>query len=247
MKRGAIRVAAAGDVHASEERRDEIAAAFASLDGAADLVLLAGDLTTHGEPDEAVPLAAACEQLRVPVVAVLGNHDWHRDRAAEIAAVLAEAGAYVLDPGWTVLGVDGTRVGVAGTKGFVGGFPDSAMTDFGEPSLRRVYRETTAEVEALDRGLAAIADCALRIALLHYSPTQTTLAGEPRGLWAFLGSDRLSRPIAEHTPELVVHGHAHAGTFEGYVGAVPVFNVAIPVMGKEFWIFELEGRDDGHV
>src|ERR687891_142143 len=85
-----------------------------------------------------------------------------------------EAGVAVLDPGWTVVDVGGTHVGVAGTKGFVGGFPDSAMSDFGEPSLRRVYRETTAEVEALERGLAAVADCALRIALLHYSPTQTT-------------------------------------------------------------------------
>ncbi len=132
-------------------------------------------------------------------------------------------------------------MGIVGLKGFVGGFPDSALPDFGEPLLRQVYAETTLDVEALDRELAAIADCEIRIVLLHYSPTQTTLEGEPRGIWAFLGSDRLGRPIADHRPDLVVHGHAHAGAFEGFVGAVPVYNVATHVTGRDFWIFDLPG------
>jgi Icc-related predicted phosphoesterase len=131
-------------------------------------------------------------------------------------------------------------VGVVGTKGFVGGFPDSALPDFGEPVLRRVYAETTAEVEALDSGLDAVADCPLRIVLLHYSPTPTTLEGEPKGIYAFLGSDRLATPVSDHVPDLVLHGHGHAGTFEGFIGKVPVYNVSVPVMQRDFWVFELE-------
>jgi uncharacterized protein len=237
-----VRIAAAGDVHCSPDRREEIEASFARIAEEADIVLLAGDLTTHGEPDEAAVLAEACRDLAIPVLVVLGNHDWHADRCDEIVAVLEEAGVTVLERAWAVQELNGTRVGVVGTKGFVGGFPDSALPDFGEPVLRQVYAETTAEVTALARGLAAIADCPLRIVLLHYSPTTTTLEGEPRGIYAFLGSDRLAEPISEHVPDLVLHGHGHAGTFEGFIGAIPVYNVSVPVMGRDFWVFELEQR-----
>jgi uncharacterized protein len=239
-KRDVIRIAAAGDVHCSEENREAVAAAFAQVAEEADAVLLAGDLTTYGEPEQAAVLADACRGLGIPVVAVLGNHDWHADRATEIVAVLEAADVIVLDRSWAVLELGESNVGIVGTKGFVGGFPDSTLTDFGEPSLRAVYAETTDEVEALDRGLDAVAGCEHRIVLLHYAPTSTTLEGEPPGIWAFLGSDRLARPIAEHRPDLVLHGHGHAGSFEGFVGAVPVFNVSIPVMGRDFWVFELE-------
>jgi Icc-related predicted phosphoesterase len=172
---------------------------------------------------------------------VLGNHDWHANRCDEVVAVLREAGIHVLDRESTVLDVAGTKVGIAGVKGFVGGFPDSELPDFGEPSLRRVYAETTEEVEALRRGLAEIAECPVRIALLHYAPTTTTLEGEPKVIWAFLGSDRLATPIAEHRPDLVLHGHGHMGTFEGFIGEVPVFNVAQPVIGRDYWIFSVDG------
>ena len=243
MKRAAsIRVAAAGDIHASPSRGAELEQAFAALRGRADLLLLAGDLTTYGEPEQAEVLAAVCDSLDMPVLAVLGNHDWHSGRQDEIAAVLEAGGITMLDRSWTVVDLDGTNVGVVGTKGFVGGFPDSELPDFGEPLLRRVYAETSDEVTALERGLQEVADCPLRIVLLHYAPTSTTLEGEPRSIWAFLGSDRLGRPIAEHTPDLVVHGHGHAGTFEGFIGAVPVYNVAVPVMGQDFWVFDLPRR-----
>jgi Icc-related predicted phosphoesterase len=218
-----------------------MAQAFADLEGKADLVLLAGDLTTYGEPEQAQVLAEAAGSLSIPVVAVLGNHDWHADRSEQVAETLREAGIEVLERAWTVVGVNGVDVGVVGTKGFVGGFPDSALPDFGEPLLRKVYAETSAEVEALDQGLRAVARCPLRIVLLHYAPTATTLEGEPRGIFAFLGSDRLARPITEHTPDLVLHGHGHAGRFEGFIGAVPVYNVSVPVMRRDFWIFELGG------
>jgi Icc-related predicted phosphoesterase len=234
-----IRVAAAGDIHASEDVRDRLAAAFAGLDRSVDLVLLAGDLTTSGDPDEASVLAEACLGLTTPVCAVLGNHDWHLNRTHELVAVLTDAGVRVLERSSVRFDVRGREVGIVGLKGFVGGFPDYVLPDFGEPLLRQVYAETTDDVAALDRELAAVAGCDLRIVLLHYAPTTTTLEGEPRGIWAFLGSDRLAGPIAEHAPDLVLHGHAHSGTFEGFIGRVPVYNVATHVTGKDFWVFEL--------
>jgi Icc-related predicted phosphoesterase len=236
-----IRVAAAGDVHCSEENRAELETAFRMIDGAVDLMLLAGDLTTYGERQQAELLAAICRPLEVPIYAVLGNHDWHCDQVEEIVEVLGKAGVRVLERSWAVQEVDGATVGIAGTKGFVGGFPDSQLPDFGEPLLRQVYAETTAEVEGLAAGLQAVADCDYRVALLHYSPTVTTLKGEPRGIWPFLGTDRLAVPILEHHPDVVLHGHTHAGSFEGFVGPVPVFNVAVPVLGRDFFVFELDG------
>jgi Icc-related predicted phosphoesterase len=247
MKRehAVIRIAAAGDVHGDETRRKEMAEAFAAVGQRADLLLLAGDLTTYGEPEQAVVVADACRSLEIPVVAVLGNHDWHADRGDDITQVLESAGVTVLHRGWTVCDVRGTQVGIVGTKGFVGGFPDSALPDFGEPLLRRIYAETTDEVSAIANGLEAIAHCPVRVVLLHYAPTITTLEGEPRGILAFLGSDRLARPIADYAPDLVIHGHGHAGTFEGYIGSIPVFNVSLPVMGHAFWVFELDGSKGG--
>ena len=236
-----IRIAAAGDVHFSERDRERARAAFASLDGRADLVLLAGDLTTHGEPEEAAVLAEAAGALDVPVVAVLGNHDWHVNRAPELIAVLEEAGVVVLERSTHVLELCGAEVGIVGCKGFVGGFAGNHIPDFGEPLLRAVYAESVAEVEALDAGLRAVAMCPFRIVLLHYAPTTETLEGERRDIWAFLGTDRLAPPIVEHNPDLVLHGHAHVGTFQGKVGEVPVFNVSVPVMGEDFWVFELTG------
>lgn len=235
-----LRIAAAGDLHRSEDRAAEIAESFAALRGTADLVLLAGDLTTHGEPEEAVPLAAACTKLEIPVLAVLGNHDWHADRTHELGAVLADGGITLLDGAARILTIRGHEVGVAGVKGFVGGFSGSHLPDFGEPVLRDVYRATSRDVEALERGLEEIELCATRIALMHYAPTASTILGEELGIWAFLGSDRLAAPITQHEPDLVLHGHAHGGTFEGEIGRTPVYNVAIPVTGRDFWLFELD-------
>src|SRR3954471_185836 len=238
---GAVRIAAAGDVHAREGMEDQLRDSFGRLRGKADLVLLAGDLTTCGDPKEARVLAEACSDLEIPVIAVLGNHDWHLDRADEISAVLADAGVVVLDRASTIVQAAGLRIGVAGAKGFVGGFPGSHLPDFGEPALRMVYAEATAEIKGIARGLQEISTCDLRIVLLHYSPTGETLVGEPEGIWAFLGTDRMAAPIREHEPDLVLHGHAHAGTLEGAIERVPVYNVSVPVIRKDFWIFELTG------
>ena len=234
-----VRIAAAGDVHCEPENRDAVLTAFDAIEGAADAVLLAGDLTTTGEPEQADVLAEACRGMETPVVAVLGNHDLHVGRGDEITEVLREAGIQVLDRSHTTLRACG--VGIAGTKGFVGGFRGLGLPDFGEPSLRAIYAETTAEVEALGAGLHEIALCPFRIALLHYAPVAETLQGEPTEIWTFLGSDRLAAPILEHRPDLVLHGHAHAGRLQADLDGVPVYNVSVPVMGQDFWLFELSG------
>jgi len=235
-----VRVAAAGDVHCRVDHRDTTVESFARLRGEADLLLLAGDLTTTGEPEEGAVLADACRGLGMPVFAVLGNHDWHANRRDELVEAIESSGCVtVLDRDWRTCEALGVEVGVVGVKGFVGGFPGSHLPDFGEPLLREVYAETSRDVEALDRGLRAIALCPIRIVLLHYAPTDATLVGEAPGIQAFLGTDRLAPPIAEHEPTLVLHGHAHAGTFAASIGTVPVRNVSIHVLGRDFHVFEL--------
>jgi Icc-related predicted phosphoesterase len=238
-----VTIAAAGDVHASEVTRENLEQAFADLEERVDLVLLAGDLTTLGEPEQAQVLADACGGVRVPVCAVLGNHDLHSGRGDEVAAVLRDAGVHMLDRSSTTFELAGGEVGVVGTRGFVGGFPGSHLPDFGEPSLRQLYAETSAEVEAIRSGLQEVAHCPIRIVLLHYAPTSDTLHGEPEGIWTYLGCDRLATPIAEYRPDVVLHGHAHAGSFEGAIGTIPVYNVAVHVTGRDFYVFELQGHD----
>jgi Icc-related predicted phosphoesterase len=245
-----IRIAAAGDLHASEATRERVERAFATVAEEADVILLAGDLTTTGEPEQARVLADACRELEVPVFAVLGNHDFHAGRTDEIRATVEEAGVRVLDRSWSSCEAAGLELGIVGTKGFVGGFPGSALPDFGEPLLRQVYAETTRESEAIAKGLQELVHCDLRIVLLHYAPIQATVEGEPEGIHVLLGSDRLATPIAEYGADLVLHGHAHAGSFQGCIGKIPVYNVAVHVTGRDFWIFDLEGargRSEAHV
>jgi len=238
-----VRIAAAGDVHASDATRERIEAAFRDVQRDADLILLAGDLTTLGEPEQARVLAEVVAESEIPVAGVLGNHDLHSGHGEEVAAILRDAGVHMLDRAAEIFEIDGQEVGVVGTKGFVGGFTGSQLPDFGEQLLRRVYAETSEEVEAIRRGLQEIAHCPIRIVLLHYSPTSDTLLGEPEGIWTYLGSDRLATPIAEYRPDVVLHGHAHSGSFQGAIGEVPVYNVAVHVTGRDFYVFELEGHD----
>ena len=237
-----VRVAAAGDMHVEPDNRDDVARAFAGLNGLADLVLVAGDLTTHGEPEQGELFLRCRRETDLPVVAVLGNHDHHAGQADELTAVLRDGGVDVLDGDAWRQTIEGVEVGVAGVKGFVGGFEGSFLSDFGEPLLRQCYAETTREVDALGAALEEIEGCGVRIALMHYAPVRETLRGEPEGIWTFLGSGRLAEPLLHHRPDLALHGHAHAGTLEGSVaGLVPVYNVAIPVMKRDFWVFELRG------
>src|SRR3954447_14178640 len=238
----AIRIAATGDIHLGRAGDEEHwAAAFADLRDRVDLILLAGDLTTHGQPEQAAMVAAAVRDVDVPMLAGLGNHDWHVNRRDEVVAVLREGRIDVLEREHRVLELCGTEVGVAGCKGFAGGFGGSHIPDFGEPLLREVYAESIREAEGLDAALQAISLCPFRIALLHYAPITATLEGERRDIWSFLGTDRLAVPLRGHHPDLVLHRHAHAGTFEGRLDDVPVYNVSVPVLGEDFWVFEMTG------
>jgi Icc-related predicted phosphoesterase len=233
---GRLKVAAIGDLHVKEDQAAPYRELFAEIAKAADVLVLTGDLTDLGKPKEAEILAEDLRHCSVPVIAVLGNHDYECGHVDEVREIFRGAGVRLLDG--SSCEVEG--VGFVGVKGFVGGFAPRHLPDFGEPSLRAVYAEATAEVEALDEGLREVATCPLRIALLHYSPAEETLEGEPREIWVFLGSDRLAAPILEHGPDLVLHGHAHAGSPDGTIGETPVHNVSQPVLGTDFRIFELD-------
>lgn len=243
-------MAATGDVHCSEERCEELGEALADVSEHADVLLVAGDLTTHGEPRQAASFAAICRGLGLPVYAVLGNHDWHVDRRDDVIVELVAGGIEVLEGASASVRLAGCRVGIAGAKGFVGGFSGASalLADFGEPALRQLHRITTHEVQVLDRALREISECEIRIALMHYSPIQDTLVGEPEGIWPFLGSERLAGPIAEHRPDLVLHGHAHEGAPRGEIAAgdgsiVPVYNVSMATLKRPYTVFELRARE----
>ena len=236
----AITIAAAGDIHCAEEERSRLQEAVAEADRHTDVILLAGDLTTYGEPEQAAVLADVTREIATPVIAVLGNHDWHANKHEALVETLRSGGIQLLERSSHVCSFDGTDVAIVGTKGFVGGFSDSLLPDFGEPLLRRLYAETSAEVAALDRGLRSVQDADVRIVLLHYAPTTTTIEGERESIWPFLGSERLAAPIAQHRPDAVFHGHGHNGTFAGSIGEVPVFNVGAAVPVKDFWLFEFD-------
>lgn len=234
-----VRVAAAADLHCLPSTAAHTRKAFEAVADQADLILLAGDLTSHGQPDQAEVLAAAVQGIDVPIIACMGNHDMHYERTGELVPIWEQAGITVLERDHVISDIDGHSVGVVGLKGFVGGFADAAMADYGEPVMRELFAMTTVDVEHLEKGLQAIGGCDLRLVLMHYSPIADTLVGEPEGLWSMLGSDRFAAPIIKHRPDLVLHGHAHEGTFAGAIEDVPVYNVSIPVMKRDFWIFEL--------
>ncbi|MGW7078096.1 metallophosphoesterase family protein [Streptomyces sp. NPDC054866] len=239
-----IRVAAVGDIHMGLDSHGVLRPAFETLPDCADLLLLAGDLTRHGTPEEARVVAQEVAGLPVPVIAVLGNHDHHDERPEEVTAILREAGVHVLEGQGTVVEVDGTRVGVAGTKGFGGGFIGRSGSEFGEPLMKEFIRYTRRRAEGLRASLLDLAeqDCEVRVALTHFAPVPDTLAGEPLEIYPFLGSYLLAEAIDEAGADLAVHGHAHAGTEHGMTsGGVPVRNVAQPVIRKAFNVYHLPG------
>lgn len=244
-----IRLAAAGDVHAGADSAGKLRPRFEDLPGQADLLLLAGDLTRRGHPEEAGVLAAELGGIGVPIVAVLGNHDYHLDREDEVAGILAAAGVRVLEGEATVVEANGARVGVAGTKGFGGGFAGKSATDFGEPEMKAFVRHTKGLAAGLERALRSLQPQQpdLRVALLHYSPVEATLEGEPLEIWPFLGSYLLAEAVDRGGADLVLHGHAHRGSERGETaGGVPVRNVAWPVTGRPYTVFHFE-QSAGHV
>jgi Icc-related predicted phosphoesterase len=234
-----IRVAAIADLHCREDCPVRYREWYRALDDEADVFVLAGDLTHLGRPEEARALANELQEVRVPIVAVLGNHDAHSDRVPDVQAVLRDAGVWLLDDGPKEVPINGRTVGFAGTKGFCGGFGNALLTPFGEAALKAFIGETAREADCLDRGLQTLRT-QYRIAVLHYAPVRDTLQGEQPELYPFLGSSLLSEPIDRHGADLVLHGHAHHGSEAGHTGrGIPVRNVALPVLKTYYTIFEL--------
>ena len=232
-----IRVAAVGDVHAGLDCVGCLG--LETLDDQADLLLLAGDLTRIGDPAEAEVLARELSGVTLPVVAVLGNHDHHSDQPDQIRKCLESAGVTVLEGEAATLTVNDVNIGIAGVKGFGGGFAGASGSDFGEPEMKAFVRHTKGIASSLERQLAELRSD-VRIALLHYSPIEATLQGERLEIYPFLGSYLLGEAIDRAGADLVLHGHAHAGSERGFTPAgVRVRNVAKPVIRDSYRVFEL--------
>jgi Icc-related predicted phosphoesterase len=232
-----IRVAAVGDVHAGRDVRGFEGLNCEELERSADVLLIAGDLTQHGYREEAAVLARELRRVRVPVVAVLGNHDYHQGEEALIRAELEEVGVRVLEGDGLVIDVPGGRLGIAGVKGFGGGFLGACASEFGEQEMKVFVRHCRHRSESLKAALSAL-DCDAKLALTHYSPTADTLAGERAEIFPFLGSYMLGEAIDTTGCMAAFHGHAHAGTEHGSTSAgVPVFNVARPVIRLTYKIY----------
>jgi Icc-related predicted phosphoesterase len=234
-----IRVAAVGDVHVDADVVGLFRPALQSLTECADVLLLAGDLTRHGTPDEAACVATEFGGLAVPVVAVLGNHDYHSDQAAEVTQVLTDAGITVLDGTATVVRTGEHRLGVAGVKGFGGGFAGRCASAFGEREMKEFVWHSQDSADRLESALRSL-ECDVRVALTHYAPVPETLVGEPPEIHPFLGSYLLGQAIDNGAAVLAVHGHAHRGSPNGMTpGGVLVRNVAHPVIQQAFSVFHV--------
>ncbi|HEY7166053.1 MAG TPA: metallophosphoesterase [Candidatus Binatia bacterium] len=225
-----VRVAATADIHCKKDSRDSLQKLFAQLGTDVDILLLGGDLCDTGLPEEAQIFAHELKGLRIPVLAVLGNHDYESGKAAEVEAILCEAGAQVLCGGAREI----YGVGFAGVKGFCGGFGDRALQAWGEQAIKAFVYEGVEESLKLESALAKLRT-PKRIALLHYAPVVSTIVGEPPEIAPFLGSSRLEEPLNHYAVTAVFHGHAHRGAPEGTTTqGIPVYNVAKPLLERKF-------------
>jgi len=230
MQNGVVRVAAVGDVHCTKNSQGMLQPIFSAVAEHADVLALCGDLCDYGTVEEAHILVRELAAARVPIVAVLGNHDFESGQQDEVKRILCEAGVHVLDGD----SVEVHGVGFAGVKGFGGGFGPRALGPWGEDSIKAFVREAIDEALKLESALARIRTPS-RIALLHYSPIQATVEGEPCEIFPFLGSSRLEEPLNRYPVTAVFHGHAHHGSPEGCTqGNVPVYNVSAPLMRHHF-------------
>lgn len=238
-----MRIAAVGDLHVGVDTHAEgLRGKLAQVNDDADVLLVAGDLTKCGTLDEARRFADELADVAVPIVTVLGNHDHHDGRAAEVAACLTERGMHVLEGDHVVLSAGGYRLGVAGVKGFGGGFAGASATAFGEDEMKAFVHHAEEVGRRLLDALRGLDDagCDRRVALMHYSPSPDTLVGERPEIYPFLGSQHLAEAVDEGGADLAIHGHAHAGSERGRTpGGVPVRNVAMPVIHHAYRVFEL--------
>jgi Icc-related predicted phosphoesterase len=241
-----LRIAAIGDLHIAKSSQGKFQALFSQISDSADVLVLCGDFTDYGLPDEARVLARElAASVKVPVIAVLGNHDYESDKQDEIRQILSDSGVHVLDG--EVVEVHG--VGFAGVKGFAGGFGRGALGPWGEQAIKRFVQEAVDEALKLEAALARLRT-QRRVAILHYAPIRATVEGEPAEILPYLGSSRLEEPINRYRCSAVFHGHAHRGSPEGRTATgVPVYNVAMPLLARlnpdrpPFLILELPLHD----
>jgi Icc-related predicted phosphoesterase len=223
------RIAAVGDLHVTIDNRTALASVFEGVDRDADALLLCGDLTDHGTPEEAEVLASALHLLHLPIIAVLGNHDYETGQHSEVRKILAQANVHILDgDAWAA----NDDLGFAGVKGFAGGFGDHVLQGWGETTLKSFVMEAVNEEMKLESALAKLRTTT-KIALTHYAVARGTVVGEPTEIFAFLGTSRLQAPIHRFHTNAVFHGHAHRGTHASATNRdVPVYNVALPLLRR---------------
>src|SRR5205085_848063 len=224
-----MRIAATADLHFTAQRYSALRDQLNQVRDEADLLVLAGDLTNFGQPSEMEPLLNALVRVRVPIVAVLGNHDYESGHEQDLMKMMSTEGIKVLDG--SAYERDG--VGFAGTKGFVGGFGRGVLTAFGEPEIKTFVRASIDEALKLERAMSQLRT-PKRVIVLHYSPIAGTIEGEAAEIYPFLGSSRLAEVVDRHGDDLVVHGHANNGKCTGKTpGGVPVHNVAITLLQRQ--------------
>jgi Icc-related predicted phosphoesterase len=225
-----LRIAAVGDLHVSRSGPGNLRGLFAQVGGRADVLVLCGDLTDYGLPDEARSLVRELtSSVKIPVIAVLGNHDYEAGREDEVTQVLTDAGIVVLDGEVTEI----HGVGFAGVKGFAGGFGRGALGPWGERVIKQFVQEAVDESLKLEAALARLRT-ERRVAILHYAPIRGTAEGEPPEIFPYLGSSRLEEPINRYRVSAVFHGHAHRGSAEGRTATgVPVYNVSMPLLVRQ--------------
>ena len=233
-----IRIAAAGDLHFGRDSAGTLRPQLEHVAEQADVLLLTGDLTKWGDPEEAPVLARELGPVGVPTVAVLGNHDYQSDAQDHVRRAMEACGVTVLEGESTTVDVRGSTLGVAGVKGFGGGFVGACATEFGEPEMKAFIRHTKELACRLRDALEEVRDADVRVALTHYSPVEGTLQGERLEIYPFLGSYLLAEAIDLAGADLALHGHAHAGTEAGVTpGGVPVRNVAQPVLKRAYNVY----------
>ena len=224
-----VRIAALGDLHCGEDHRGAFRDQLARVNDDADILVLCGDLTRRGMLAEFRTVVGELADVKIPIAAVLGNHDHESGLAMEGESILRDRGMHVLSGDPFQLN---EQVGLVGTKGFMGGFGRAALTAFGETETKVFVNATLEEVQRLEMGLRRLAT-PVRIVVLHYAPIVGTVSGEPEVIYPFLGCDRLAEPLDRYDATVVFHGHAHTGTFEGRTaGGAPVYNVSLPVLRK---------------
>ncbi|MFI0419228.1 metallophosphoesterase [Spongiactinospora sp. 9N601] len=235
-----VRIAAVGDIHMGEDLRGRFRPRFAGIEERADVLLLAGDLTRHGTEEEGRVVADEFRDLPIPVVAVLGNHDYHSDAEEIISVLLRDAGMIVLEDQAAVIECHGETLGIVGGKGFGGGFAGKCASEFGEPETKAFVRHTK---DIAERWRVALKETPAdhRVVLTHYSPVKDTLEGEPKEIYPFLGSYLLAEAVDAEGADLIVHGHAHLGSEKGLTpGGIRVRNVALPVLGRAYGVYSLK-------